>query len=395
MLLKKGFKYRLDPTGGQTSLFAQFAGGSRFLYNHGLERRKMLYEKERKTVTYFEQNNELVSLKRQESTAWLQDIHSQVLQQALKNLDNAFQHFFQNVKAGRKPGFPRFKCKGIRDSFRYPQGVKVEKDKVYLPKIGWVRFRKSRDIIGNIKQTTILREGQHWYVSFSTELEVPDPLPAPIREERAVGIDMGLKSFATMASGCNNEPIYISSPRFLTQHLPRLRVLARRLSKKIKFSKNWLKAKKQLTKLYARIRHCREDFAHKLSTKVVKSHDIICVEGLNIVNLLKTGTKSMSRAITDASWRFFLKCLEYKAKERGKHFVETGQYFPSTQICSSCWSRKNMELSDRHYECPNCSLVIERDLNSAIVEKTAGMSVLKACRATLSRESVEAGISRL
>src|ERR1700730_18357361 len=180
MLLKKGFKYRLDPTNGQRPLFAQFAGASRFLYNHGLERRKTLYEKEGKTITYFEQNNELVSLKRQESTAWLQDIHSQVLQQALKNLDNAFQHFFQNVKAGKKPGFPRFKCKGIRDSFRYPQGVKVEKDKVYLPKIGWVRFRKSREMKGKIKQATILREGEHWYVSFSTEKEIADPAPAAL-----------------------------------------------------------------------------------------------------------------------------------------------------------------------------------------------------------------------
>jgi putative transposase len=382
MLLRKGFKYRLDPTNGQRQLFAQFAGASRFLYNRGLAQRKAAYEKEGKSIAYFEQNNELVSLKKQETTIWLKDIHSQVLQQALKNLDTAFQNFFENVKLGKKPGFPRFKCKGIRDSFRYPQGIKVECDNVYLPKIGWVRFRKSREIEGEIKQATILREGEHWYVSFSTEKEIADPAPAALQEERAVGIDMGIKTFATMATGRVNKPTYVPNPRFLKQHLPRLRVLARRLSKKVKFSKNWLKAKKQLAKLHARIKRCREDFAHKLSTAVVKSHDIICVEGLNIANLLEKGTKSLSRSIADASWRLFLRCLEYKAKEQGKHFVETGKYFPSTQTCSQCGARKKMELSDREYQCPVCSMVIERDLNSAILEKAAGMSVLKACGAT-------------
>jgi putative transposase len=382
MLLKKGFRFRLDPTDDQRSLFSQFAGASRFLYNRGLEQRKTTYEKDGRNIGYFEQNNELVSLKREEKTVWLKDIHSQVLQQALKNLDNAFQNFFQNVKRGKKPGFPRFKCKGLRDSFRYPQGVKIDEENVYLPKIGWVKFRKSREIEGEIKQTTVVREAGHWYVSFSTERDIPDPVPAPIAEEKAVGIDVGLKRFATMASGSNHRPTYIRNPRFFTQFLPRLRVLSRRLSKKVLKSQNWLKAKQQLAKLHARIRHCREDFAHQLSTMIIKSHDIICVEGLDIANLLEKGSKSRSRAIADASWRLFLRCLAYKAKERGKYFVETGKFFPSTQTCSSCGARQKMELGDRVYRCPSCFNVMERDLNSAILEKAAGMSVLKACGAT-------------
>lgn len=160
MLLKKGFKFRLEPTNEQRQLFAQFAGATRFLYNRGLAQRKALYDHEGKSLTYYDQNNELVALKRQEETSWLQEIHSQILQQALKNLDNAFQNFFQNIRAGRKPGFPRFKCKGVRDSFRYPQGIKLKTNNVYLPKIGWVKFRKSREIEGEIKQTTILREAR-------------------------------------------------------------------------------------------------------------------------------------------------------------------------------------------------------------------------------------------
>ncbi len=381
MLLKKGFKYRLDPTDSQRQLFAQFAGASRFLYNRGLEERTTAYEKEGRSITYFGQNDELVSLKRQKGTAWLQDVHSQVLQQALKNLDNAFQQFFENVKTGRKPGFPRFKCKGIRDSFRYPQGVKIDGQNAYLPKIGWVRFRKSREIEGVIKQTTIRREGDHWTVSFSCEIEKSKPLPAPISEERAIGIDMGLARFATIASGRDNHPEYITNPRFFKYYLPRLKVLARRLSRKAKGSHNRLKARQQLSKLHARIRHSREDFAHKLSTRIIKSHDIICVEGLAIANLIEKGTRNLSRSIADAGWRFFLRCLSYKAKERGKHFVETGKYFASTQTCSSCYQIQKMELKDREYCCKHCLLRIDRDLNSAILEKAAGMSVLKACGA--------------
>ena len=136
MLLKKGFRFRLDPTDSQRQLFSQFAGASRFLYNRGLEQRKKAYEHSGKSISYFDQNNELVSLKRKEATSWLKEIHSQVLQQALKNLDTGFQNFFQNLKNGRKPGFPRFKCKGVRDSFRYPQGVHIEEAQAYLPKIG-------------------------------------------------------------------------------------------------------------------------------------------------------------------------------------------------------------------------------------------------------------------
>jgi len=381
MLLRKGYKYRLKPTDAQCSLCAQHAGACRFLYNRGLEQRKTVYEQEQKSVTYVQQANELVSLKKQEPTSWLATPHSQVLQQALKDLDKAFENFFRNLKMGRKPGFPRFKCKGEHDSFRYPQGVRVEGDQVYLPKIGWVSFRKSRDIQGKIKQTTVTREGDHWYVAFSTEEEVQDPPPMPIREERAVGIDMGLKRFATLASGSENQPTYIDNPRFFKHHLPRLRILSRRLSRKKKGSHNRFKAKKQLAKLHAKIRRCREDFAHKLSTMIVKSHDIICVEGLDIAHLLEEAPRSMSRSIADASWRLFLRQLEYKAKALGKRFVATGRYFPSTQMCSGCHAKQPMELKDRHYRCSRCALVIDRDLNSAILEKAAGMTVLKACGA--------------
>jgi putative transposase len=379
MLIKKAFKYRLKPTSSQENLFAQFAGAARFIYNWGLDKRKTTYEQTGKTLSYFEQNNAIALLKKEEKTLWLQEIHSQVPQQALKNLDEAFKHFFRRVKLGQKPGFPRFKVKGMHDSFRFPQGFKVKESLAFLPKIGWVKFIKTREIEGEIKQATILREGDHWYISFSCEVFKPDPTPVPIDEEKAVGIDMGLKHFATLAIGSENRWEQIAAPKFLNYYLPRLKTLSKRLSKKTKGSKNWIKSKRQLSRLHAKIRHARENFAHQLSSMIVKSHDVICVESLNIINLIEQGTRSLSRAITDAAWRQFLRCLKYKALERGKHFVETGKFFPSTQTCSSCGNLQKMGLGDREYHCKACGQRIDRDLNSAIVEKAAGMSVLKAC----------------
>ena len=157
----------------------------------------------------------LTKLKKEEKTHWLKEIHSQILQQALKDLDSAFQNFFRRIKQKVTPGYPRFKSKGIRDSFRFPQGVKTNEDTVYLPKIGWVKFRKTREIEGTLKQTTISRKRDHWYISFSCEIEIPDPPQAVIQEEKAIGIDVGLMHYAVCASGKSNKPIVIAPPKFL------------------------------------------------------------------------------------------------------------------------------------------------------------------------------------
>lgn len=394
MILRKGYRFRLLPTQIQLISFVNFAGACRYIFNYGLDRRKKAYE-EGKSLRYFDQNKELTHFKGEDETSWLREIHSQILQQALKDLDQAFKHFFRRVKLGQKPGFPRFKAKGIHDSFRYPQGFHIDNDRVFLPKIGWVRFLKSRDIPGEIKQVTVSRRGDHWYVSFSCEITKTDPIFAPIIEEKAVGIDMGINYFATLAIGSQNTPQYIPNPRFLNTLLPRLKILSKRLSKKVKGSKNWIKAKRQLAKLHAKIKHARENFAHQLSSQIVKSHDIICVEGLNVITLLQQSSRGLSRSISDAGWRQFLNYLKYKAIEQGKYFVETGKFFPSTQLCSACNHRQKMSLNDREYHCESCGQKINRDLNSAILEKAAGMSALKACGATLVGGSIEAGILRL
>lgn len=285
------------------------------------------------------------------------------------------------------------KKKGVRESFRYPQGVKVKDSEVYLPKIGWVKFKKSREIQGEIKETTVLQEGEHWYISFSCEWEQTDPQLPPIDEEKAIGIDLGIKHFAVTASGTKNTPRFIANLKTLNRLLGRLKVLSKRLSKKAKGSANRLKARLQLSKLHAKIANTRKNFAQQLSTEIVKNHDIICVESLDISKLLQKSTRSLSRNISDAAWRYFLNCLKYKTKELGKYLIEAGKYFPSTQLCSSCDSKQKLDLSQRVYQCPSCGLEIDRDLNSAITLKTAGITVLKACGAPFG--SYEAGILRL
>jgi len=336
-----------------------------------LDQRNTLWKEEKRSISLFEQNDELVLLKNQEQTCWLKEIHSQVLQQALDDLDKAFGHFFRRVKNKEEaPGYPRFRCKGEHDSFRYPQGVKVQGNRVWLPKIGWVRFRKSREIEGKIKQTTVIKEGDRWYVCFACEIE-KDVFEA--KDEDVIGIDVGLEHFATIASDEGIEEV--ENPRFFKKYQSKIGYLNRRLSKKKAKSKNRLKAKLELSAKHAEIRNRRQDRLHKLSTQLVKSHDKIVVESLKVKELLMLAPKHLTRAISDAGWRDFLQMLKYKCEERGKKLVEMGQYFPSTKQCHNCKTRNEITLSTREYECSSCSYKIHRDHNAALNLKAAGASV--------------------
>lgn len=379
MIFQKAFRYRLKPNKGQLDLFVRFAGAARWVYNHGLARRKEFYEAEGKTLSYFDQNKELTQLKRAEETSWLKEVHSQILQQSLRDLDRAFGHFFRRVRNGEKPGYPRFKCRGEHDAFRFPQGFSVQGDKVFLPKIGWVRFVETRCIEGTIQQVTVVREGDHWYVCFSCVLEKAVP-SLPLSEEKGVGIDVGLMRFATLAVGKSHREVIIAHPKFLSQGLERLRYLSRSFSKKQKKGKNGQKAKRKLLAWHAYVRNCRQDFVHKLSTQIVKNHDYICVESLNIRKMVQESPAERARSIGDSGWRHFLTCLKYKAVEQGKVFVEAPIGFASSQICSCCGRRRAISLKERRY-CCICGLEMDRDLNAAINIKAAGMSVFKACGA--------------
>jgi putative transposase len=372
MKIIKAFRYRLDANNHQMALFAQFAGSCRFIYNHSLALMMKAYQEHKKTLSYSDLCKELTILKKADQTSWLADVHSQALQQSLKDLESAFKHFFRRIKNKEVPGFPKFKKKGLKDSFRYPQGVKVKDGMVFLPKIGWVTYYDSRLIEGTIAQTTIKKEGIHWFVTIVCEIEIEDPLKKPIVLEKAIGIDLGISHFATLSDGTT-----IKNPRYLKNALLRLKHAQRQLSRKQKGSNNRKKQIIKVAKYHIKIKNSRKDFLHKESTRIVKNHDVIAVESLNIGGMVKN--HKLSQSITDASWNTFLSQLEYKAHWHGKHFVKIAPFSPSTKMCSSCKSQQPMPLNVRTYNCVTCGFVMDRDLNASINIRAAGLAVLNAC----------------
>jgi putative transposase len=369
VIIQKSYRYRLEPDGNTRQLFARFAGSSRYLYNWALAARKSAYEESKKTLSYAEQCKLATQLKKEEETAWLAEIHSQVLQQSLKDLDTAYQNTFRRVKKGQTPGFPRFKKKGQKDSFRYPQGVQVAEGKVFLPKIGWVPYCNSgykgvQPTTENLLQATVKREGKHWFVSFACEIEHQSAVPFT---GSAVGIDVGLKTFATLSEGT-----VIENPRFLKKQLRKLKIEQRRLKNKQRGSANRKKQAARIARLHTKVKNARKDFAHKASTTIVKNHDVVVIEDLNIKGMVKN--HKLARAISDVGWGQFLAMLEYKLKWAGKSIISINRFFASSQICSCCGAKKPMPLNLRTYDCAHCGLSLDRDLNAALNIRRQGMS---------------------
>ena len=248
----QAYKFQLRPKVEQENCMRRFAGCCRFLWNKALALEKEAYETEGKRRGYNVLAVLLTTLKKEEDTAFLAEAHSQILQQALKDLDRAYINFFQ-----KRAEFPKFKKRGIHDAFRYPQGFKLDEgnSRIFLPKIGWVRYRNSRRIEGIPKQITVSMSSGKWYVSIQTEFEIPQPVHP---SQKTVGIDMGIARFATFSDGSSIEPL-----NSFRKHEKKLAKLQRKLSKKKKFSSNFQKLKARIQRLYSKIAHVRQDFLHK------------------------------------------------------------------------------------------------------------------------------------
>lgn len=382
---QKTFSYRLKPTSMQKTLFAQFAGSARFVFNYGLAQIKKAFEEKLKIPTFVHIANQLPLLKKSPETAWLKNTHSQVLQQSLKDLENALKHFFRRVKAKQKPGFPHFKCKGVKDSFRYPQGIKCENGKVYLPKIGWVAYYNSQPVEGTIKQAVVKRRGAHWYIHIVCLIE-REIKSQELSFDTAIGIDLGLEHFAYFSNGQ-----IIENPRFLKHDLKKLACYQKRHSRKEKGSNNRKKSVIRLTKIHERISNKRKDFLHKLSTKIVENQDIVVVENLSIKGMIQN--RKLSRA--DAGWGTLLQMLKYKTEWHGKRYIEIDRFTPTSKLCSSCNNTQDMPLAIRRYMCKKCGLNLDRDFNAAINIRAAGLAVLNACGGMSTSLPNEAGISGL
>jgi putative transposase len=364
------YRYRLNPTVEQERKLNQFAGARRFIWNWALGRKRDSFQQTGKTLSYNDLSAELTRLKRQPATSWLREMHAQSLQQALRDLESAYQHFFRRTHNGeKKKAFPKFKSKKTDTlRFRMPQDVRLDGSFVSVPKIGMIRAIVHRPPYGVTKSATFKREAcGHWYISLVTEQQIVAKVERPIQTH--VGIDVGLKSLAALSSGET-----IDNPRWYRTQARKLRRAQKALSRKLKGSRNRTKARVTVARLHQKIRNQRNDGLHKLSTDLVRHFDLISIEDLNVSGLARS---KLSKSVLDAGWSMFRSMLTYKADRQDKHIVAIGRFFPSSKTCGACGSvNADLTLSDRDWTC-RCGVHHDRDLNAACNIDREGLRLWK------------------
>jgi putative transposase len=372
-MCKQAYKFRLYPSRKQEQLLTWTLERARELYNAALQERKDAYRMAGKTINYYDQANQLPEIKaiREE----YREIHSQVLQDVLRRVDKAMKAFFRRLKAGEKPGYPRFQGRNRYDSFCYPQaGYSLTADnRVCLSKIGSIKVKMHRQITGMIKTCTIKREGDTWYIVFSCEAE---SLPKVPYTDEAIGIDLGLTHFATLSTGDT-----IDNPRYFRRSEKKLAKAQQKLSRKKKGSHRRKKAAKLVGKLHRKVRRQRQDFLHKQSRQLVDTYETIVFENLQAAHLsrrpkpkqdengtyLPNGAAAkggLNKSINDAGWAQFQQFCTYKAASAGREVLFVNPKYTS-QICSGCGTLKKKDLSERWHSC-QCGTELDRDHNAAI-----------------------------
>ena len=346
----KSFRYRLYPTTEQSVLLNKHIGSSRFVYNLALETKQMAWAGNRVNLNCFDLIKQLPDLKKE--CEWLKEINSQSLQQPIRNLDNAFTRFFKG-----QGNFPKFKKKSNGGSFNIPQNVYLKDGKLIIPKFkDGIDIVLHRPIKGEIRQATISKTPTgKYFVSILCETGETNKPKATIKENTSVGIDLGIKTFLVTSDGeC------FDNPKFLRSTLSKLKFVQRKFSKhKVKRTKN------KLAKLHEKVANQRKDFLHKTSSKLIKNHDSICIEDLNIKGMLANHKLALS--ISDCGWSTFVTMLEYKAEWRGKNILKIGRFEPSSKIHANCgYINKDLTLSDREWTCPKCGELVSRDVNASI-----------------------------
>src|SRR5690554_6141852 len=391
----QAFKYELMPNGRQQRQMRRFVGSCRFVFNRALALQKQRHEQGEKKLGYARLCKELTAWKRQAETAWLSDTPSQSLQQALKDLERAYVNFFE-----KRADFPRFKKKGQSDRFRYPQGIKLDQanSQIFLPKLGWLRYRNSRTVLGTVKNVTVSLSGGKWFVSIQTEREVEQPLP---QSTTAVGIDMGIARFATLSDGSHFEPL-----NSFKRHETALRKAQQAMSRKTKFSNNWKKAKTRVQKIHSRVKNARRDYLHKATTTISQNHAMVCIEDLQVRNMSKSaaGTtdapgrnvrakSGLNKAILDQGWFEFRRQLDYKLAWNGGHLIAVPpQNTSRTCPCCGHVSKDNRQTQAR-FECVGCGFEENADVVGAINVLRAGHARF-ACEVSDAAGSPAAGTHR-
>ena len=374
MIKHKAYKFRIYPNKQQTILINKTIGSSRFVFNHFLHLWNESYSKTKKGLSYNTCSTMLPSMKKSETYAWLKEVDSIALQSSIKNLEDSFNRFFKKQSKA-----PRFKSKkNPVQSYTTKNGsnnIQIEGNKVKLPKLKWVKFANSREVKGRILNATISkRPSGKYFVSLLVEETIKE-LP---KTESSVGIDLGIKDFAILDNGTiynNNKFTYKMEQKLKREQrkLSRKQLQAKKKGINLFEAKNYQKQKIKVARLHEKVMNQREDFLNKVSTEIIKNHDIICIEDLNVKGMLRN--HKLSKSISDVSWSSFVTKLQYKADWYGKEIIKIDKWYPSSQICSSCGTNSGKKTLDiRTWTC-KCGVKHDRDINASKNIKNEGLRI--------------------
>lgn len=366
MLVQKGIKFRAYPTKEQQNLINRTFGCCRFIYNRALDMRINAYKNGEK-AGYNQTSSMLTAMKRVEDFAFLCEVDSIALQQALRDLNTAFKNFFE-----QRAGYPRFKSKHNHwQSYRtinQHNKIRIVDNYIKLPKVGYVKIKRSISDIGEINSATVKRSPSgKYYITLNVDFE---PIQTTASNE-AIGVDVGIKEFYTTSNGDK-----FDNPKHLEHAQKRLAREQRKLSRRTKGSRNYKKQRIKVARVHERVVNQRNDFLQQKSTKLIRENQTICIEDLNIKGMLRN--RCLSKAISSVSWSKFFDMLEYKAKWYGRTIVWIPTFYPSSQTCSCCGYKNPLvkDLKVREWVCPQCHTVHDRDINAGINILNKGFAML-------------------
>ncbi|MEH2195890.1 MAG: IS200/IS605 family element RNA-guided endonuclease TnpB [Nostoc sp.] len=371
--MQKAFKVTLIPNHNQQVLINKTIGCARFVYNRFLALRQELYTAEQKTLNYNACSQQLTLLKKE--IEWLKEVDKFALQNSLKNLDTAYKNFFTDLKKSKNKkavGFPKFKKKhGCKQSYKTNLtngNIQIIENRLKLPKLGWIKFHKSQDIPADVINVTVTRTSSGKYIASilcETEIEKHPQVT------QNIGLDLGIKSYLVTSAG-----EVVENPKYYRLQSRKLRSYNKKLSRSLKGSSNRVKAKIKLARTYQRITNLRDDFLHKLSTRLIRENSIICIEDLRVANMVKNHKLALS--ISDASWSKFTTMLEYKALWHDRIVQKIGTFYPSSQTCNHCAFINPLvkDLKLRQWYCPSCNTHNLRDKNAALNILSEGLRIV-------------------